>query len=131
MPTKTPTIHRMHYAVFLTRQHAHHQSMPPPEPSVVKIDELEDNSHEFLLGMFAQWLKTHQPEPTDQFDIRVRARVDNGLLDVWKRDDWRRATETVRFSQLDGSFEELKRIDPIAVAWAAGNDDPYAAVEDE
>lgn len=134
MPTTTPTTHRMHYAVFLTRQHAHHQSMPPPEPSVVPVETLIATSGESLINMFKAWLEKYQPEANDCFDVRVRALVDGREPNDeagWKRPKWRRATYTIRFSELDDELSQLRRLDSLALAWAAGNDGPYAAVEDE
>ena len=130
MSTITQT-HRMHYAVFLTRHQAQHVDPSEAPTSTVKLDELEANSSESLLSMFTQWRRTHTPEPNDYFDIRVRARVDGGQLDVWRRDNWKQATPAFRFCELDESFSQLQKLDPTAVAWAAGNDDPYAAVEAE
>ncbi len=135
MPTTTPPItHRMHYAMFLTRHHAHHQSMPAPNPSVVPVETLVATSGEFLIDMFAEWLRKYQPEPSDCFDIRVRALIDGREPSDeagWRRPEWRRATETIRFSGLDDELSQLRRLDPTVIAWAAGNDDPYASVEDE
>lgn len=126
MPTTTPSVtHRMYYAVFMTRQHAHHQTTSAPEPSVVPVETLIATSGESLINMFKAWLEKYQPETNDCFDVRVRALIDGREPNDeagWKRPKWRRATYTIRFSELDDELSQLRRLDPTAVAWAGGDD---------
>jgi hypothetical protein len=82
-------------------------------------------SGESLINMFKAWLEKYQPETNDCFDVRVRALIDGREPNDeagWKRPKWRRATYTIRFSELDDELSQLRRLDPTAVAWAAGDD---------
>lgn len=115
MTTTVQQGHCMHYAVF--------------GPFGNKIDELEASSEAFLKEMILAYVESKPKAHDDELCGYIAVRAKTGE-DSWKRDEWRRATFTESFRNFANNPKVFK-LDPVAIAWAAGNDDPYSAVEDE
>lgn len=114
----------MRYAVYMIRARSSFrnpggEAPPALSPSVTPVPGLEASSLSELLEEFGDWLHQYQPESNDGFDIRVRAYI--GDTDEWLRDDWVPATLTTKFYEFQGNLSCFKQLDPVALAWAAGD----------
>jgi hypothetical protein len=114
----------MRYAVYLTRTRSSNRNPDTAplklNPSDKPVAGLEASSLTELLDKFSDWLGEYQPKSNDGFDIRVRALKPG--TDEWLRDDWTAATPTIEFRQFQSGVSYFRKLDPVALAWAAGDD---------